>query len=127
MNVKNAHTHTRWRQWNEHKMETERGGNGDGGGDPRTTRGGNGSGDGNENSGGNGNGDGVEDRIGEGRGEGKKRKKPHKNFRRDVGNGRDLGVKRKKRRRESIGSVAADPDNLENRKEQGGKHKAFRA
>ena len=47
-----------------------------------------------------GNGDGNEDRIGQGGGEAKKRKKPHKSCRRDVGNGGDLGVKRKKRRQE---------------------------
>ena len=36
-----------------------------------------------------------------------------------MGNGIDLGEKIKKRRQESIGSVAADPDNLENSKEAG--------
>ena len=36
---------------------------------------------------GNGNGNGNEDRVGEGVGEAKKRKKPHKNWRRHVGNG----------------------------------------
>ena len=35
----------------------------------------------------------------------------------------DMGRKRKKRRQESVGSVAANPDNLENSKEVGGKHK----
>ena len=39
----------------------------------------------------------------------------------------DLGRKRKKRRQESVGSVAANPDNLENSKEVGGKHKVPRA
>ena len=49
----------------------------------------NGSGDGNESCSGDGNGDedgdgdGNEDGIGEGRGEAKKRKKPHKNGRRN--------------------------------------------
>ena len=43
----------------------------------------------------------------------KKRKKPHKSCRCDVGNGADLGRKReKKRRQEMVHSVAADPDNL---------------
>ena len=50
----------------------------------------------------------------------KKHKKTSKNCRRDVGNGGDLGGKRKKRRQERVGSVAADPDNLENSKEAGG-------
>ena len=79
------------------------GGNGDGAGTGVETRGrtqggnGDGSGDGNESSSGdgngdedNGNGDGNEDGIGEGRGEAKKRKKPHRNWRRHVGNGGDL-------------------------------------
>ena len=38
-----------------------------------------------------GNGDRDEDGIGEGGRETKNRKKPHKSFRRDVGNGGDLG------------------------------------
>ena len=36
------------------------------------------------------------------------------------GNGGDLGGKRKTRRQERVGSVAANPDNLENRKEARG-------
>ena len=36
-----------------------------------------------------------------------------------VGNGRDLSGKRKTRRQERVGSVAGNPDNLENRKEAG--------
>ena len=44
----------------------------------------------------------------------------HKRCRRDGGNGGDLGRKKKKRRQENVGSVAADPDNLENNKESGG-------
>ena len=86
---------------------------------------GDGSGDGNESSSGDGNGDedgngnGNEDGIGEGGREAKKRKKSH-NCRRNVGNKGDLGGKRKKRRQESVGSVAADPDNLEKRKEAAG-------
>ena len=68
-------------------------GNGDGGGDPWNNTGNeDGSGDGNENSSGHGNG--------EGGGEAKKRNK--------------------KRRLERIGSIAADPDNLENRNKAGG-------
>ena len=81
---------------------------------------GDGSGDGNESSSGDGNGDGNEDEIGEGGGEAKKRKKPHKSCRRYVRNGKDLGWKRKKRRQERVGSVAANPDNLENSKEARG-------
>ena len=72
----------------------------DGGGDPWTNTGWDqdGSGDGNESSSGDGNGDedgngngdedgngnGNGDRIGKGKGEVKKRKKPHKNCRRDL-------------------------------------------
>ena len=59
--------------------------------------------------------------IGEGGGEAKKRKKPHKSCRRDVGNGGALGGNRKKCRQENVGSVAADPAN------QGGKRKALMA
>ena len=72
---------------------------------------GNGSGDGNESNSGVGNGD--EDRIGEGEGEAKKRKKPHKTCRRHVRNRGDLGGKRKTRRKERVGPVASNPDNLE--------------
>ena len=44
----------------------------------------------------------------------------------DVGNGRDLC--RQQRRQERISPVAANPDNLENRKEAGGgKHRVPRA
>ena len=87
---------------------------------------GDGSGDGNESTSGDGNGDesgngdGHEDGIGEGGGETKKRKKPHKSCRHDVGNGRHLGGKRKQRREEGVGSVAADEDNLEKSKEARG-------
>ena len=42
-----------------------------------------------------GNGDGNKDRIGDGRGGLKKRKNPHKNCRRDVGNGVYLDGKKK--------------------------------
>ena len=64
-------------------------GNGDGSGD------GNESSSGDGNGGEDGNGDGNEDGIGEGGGEAKKRKKPRKSCRRDVGNGGDLDRKRK--------------------------------
>ena len=47
-------------------------------------------------------------------------KEPHKSFRRYVGNGGDLIGKRKKCRKERVGSVAANPDNLESNKEAGG-------
>ena len=77
---------------------------------------GDGNGDGSEDSNGDGNADednGNEDRIGEGGRKAKKRKKPQKSCRRQVGNGGDLGGKRKKGRKERVGSVAANPDNLE--------------
>ena len=72
---------------------------------------------------GNGDGDednGNEDRIGEGGREAKKRKKPQNSCRRHAGNGGDLGGKRKKCRKEKVGSVAANPNNLESNKEAGG-------
>ena len=106
-------------------------GNGDGTGtgtgveSPGRTQDGNGegSGDGNENNSGDGNGDengnGNEDRIEEGGGEAKKRKKPHKTCRRHVGNGGDLGGKNKTRRKERVGAVVANLDNLEKNKEAG--------
>ena len=61
-------------------------------------------------------------RIGLGRAEGrqKKRKKPQNSCRRRAGNGGDTGGKRKKCRKERVGSVAANPDNLESNKEAGG-------
>ena len=90
--------------------------NGNGDGSEDGNEGSRGDGDGDEK----GNGDVDEDRIGEGGGEAKKRKKPHKSCRRHVENGQDLGGKRNKRRHESIDSVAADPDNLEIRKEAEG-------
>ena len=88
---------------------------------------GTGAGTGNESSSGDGNGDEDgngdrnEDGIGEGGREANKRKKPHRSCRRNVGNGGDLDGKRKTRRRERVGSVAANPDNLENSKEAEGK------
>ena len=74
---------------------------------------------------GDGNGDdddgnGDENRIGEGGREAKKRKKPQSSCRRRAGNGGDTGGKRKKCRKERVGSVAANPDNLESNKEAGG-------
>ena len=94
-------------------------GNGDGNGDGSedSSRGGNGDED---------NGNGNEDRIGEGGREAKKRKKPQ-SCRRNAGNGGDLGGKRKTCGKERVGSVAANPDNLESNKEARGEHKALRA
>ena len=79
--------------------------------------------DGSEDCSGDGNGDdnnGIENRIGEGGREAKKRKKPHNSCRRRAGNGGDMGGKRKKCRKERVGSVAANPDNLRSNKEAGG-------
>ena len=112
-------------------------GNGDGGGDGagtgtgtgvgtrrRTPDGnGDGDGDGSEDCSGDGNGDndnGNENRIGESGREVKKRKKPHNSCRRRAGNGGDTGGKRKQCRKERVGSVAANPDNLGSNKEAGG-------
>ena len=122
-------------------------GNGDGSGDGaetgtgtgvgtrrRTPDGiGDGNGDGSEDSSADGNGDddngnGNENRIGEGGREAKKRKKPQNSCRRRAGNGGDTGEKRKKCRKKRVGSVAANPDNLESAtREQGGEHKILRA
>ena len=55
--------------------------------------------------------------IGKGGREPKKRKKPHKSSRRYVRNGGHVGGKREKRRQERVGSVADNPDNVENRNE----------
>ena len=84
---------------------------------------GDGNGDGNEDCSGDGNGNddnGNEDRIGGGGREVKKRKKPQNSCRRRAGNGGDMGGKRKKCRKERVGSVAANPDNLGSNKEAGG-------
>ena len=86
---------------------------------------GDGNGDGSEDSSGDGNGDedngnGNEDRVGEGEREAKKRKKPQNSCRRQVVNGEDLGGKRKKCRKERVGPVAANSDNLESNKEAEG-------
>ena len=97
----------------------------------RRTLDGNGDGDGDrsEDCSGDGNGDddnGNENRIGEGGREAKKRKKPQNRCRRRAGNGGDMGGKRKKCRKERVGSVAANPDNLRSNKEAGGEHKVLR-
>ena len=84
---------------------------------------GDGNGDGSEDSSGDGNGDddnGNENRIGEGGREAKKRKKPQNRCRRRAGNGGDTGGKRKTCRKERVGSVAANPDNIESNKQAGG-------
>ena len=86
---------------------------------------GDGNGDGSEGSNGDGNGDedngnGNKDRVEEGGREAKKCKKPQKSCRRQVRNGGDLCGKKKKCRKERIGSVAANPDNLESNKEAEG-------
>ena len=70
---------------------------------------------------------GIKNRIGEGGREAKKRKKPQNSCRRRAGNGGDMGGKRKKCRKERVGSVAANPDNLGSNKEAGGEHKVLRA
>ena len=88
-------------------------GNGDGNGDISEDSSGDGNGD-------DDNGNGNENRIGEGGREVKKRKKPQNTFRRRAGNGGDTGGKRKKCRKERVGSVTANPDNLESNKEAGG-------
>ena len=91
-------------------------GNGDGNGDGSEDI----SGDGNGGDD-NGNGNGNENRIGEGGREAKTRKKPQNSCRRCAGNGRDTGGMRKKCRKERVGSVAANLDNLEsNKKAEGG-------
>ena len=83
-----------------------------------------GDGDGSEDSSGDGNrdednGNGNEGRIEEGGREVKKCKKPQNSCRRPAGNGGDTGGKRKKCRKERVGSVAANPDNLESGNEAG--------
>ena len=110
-------------------------GNGDGSGDGagtgtgvgirRRTPDGNGDGNGDvsEDCSGDGNGDddnGNENRIGEGGRGTKKRKKPQNSCRRRAGNGGHMGGKRNKCRKERVGSVAANSDNLGSNKETGG-------
>ena len=106
-------------------------GNGDGSGDgPGTGTGtgvgtrrrtldgnGDGNGDGSGDSSGDGNGDDDngswnEKMIGEGGREAKKRKKPQNSYRRSAGNGGDTDGNRNKCRKDRVGSVAANPDNL---------------
>ena len=85
---------------------------------------GDGDGDGSEDCSEDGNGDddnGNENGIGEGGREAKKRKKPQNRCRRRAGNGEDMGGKRKKCRKGRVGSVAANPDNLESNNEAGGR------
>ena len=88
------------------------------------TQDGNGNRDGSEDCSGDGNGDddnGIENRIGEGGREAKKRKKPQNSCRCRAGNGGDMSGKRKKCRKERVGSLAANPDNLgSNNKARGG-------
>ena len=65
---------------------------------------------------------GTGTRTGSGRAEERRKsaKKPYKSCRRrDVETG-ETWVDRKQRRQEKAGSIAANPDNLENRKEAGG-------
>ena len=84
---------------------------------------GDGNGDVSEDCSGDGNGDddnGNENRIGEGGRGTKKRKKPRLSCRRRAENGGDMGGKRKKCRKERVGSVAANSDNLGSNKEAGG-------
>ena len=100
-------------------------GTGTGVGTRRRTPDGNGDGNGDrsEDCSGDGNGDdgnGNENRIGEGGREAKKRKKPQNSCRRRAGNRGDMGRKRKKCRKERVGSVAANSDNLGSNKEAGG-------
>ena len=64
-------------------------------------------------------------RTGEGGGEAKTCKKPYKSCRRDVGHEGDLDGSRNKRRQESAGLVAADPDHLEDNKEEGGEEQVI--
>ena len=52
--------------------------------------------------------------------EAQKRKKPHNSCRRRAGNRGDTGGKIKICRKERVGSVAANPDNLESNKEAEG-------
>ena len=80
-----------------------------------------GNGDGSEDCSGDGDGDnGNENRIGEGGREAKKLKKPQNSCRRRAGNGVDMDGKQKKCRKERVGSVTANPDNLGSNKEAGG-------
>ena len=104
-------------------------GNGDGSGDGSGDGAGTGTGTGvgirrrTPDGNGDGNGDddnGNENRIGEGGRGTKKRKKPQHSCRRRAGSGGDMGGKRKKCRKERVGSVAANSDNLGSNKEAEG-------
>ena len=111
-NLINTHTHT-----------TKERGMGTGTGVETRRRTQDGNGDGSEDSSGDGNRDEDnvnEDRIGEGGREAKKRKKPQNSCRRHVGNGGNLDGKRGKCKKERLGPVAANPDNLDINKEAGG-------
>ena len=107
-------------------------GTGTGVGIRRRTPDGNGDGNGDVSEDCSGDGDGDEDngnenRVGEGGRGIKKRKKPQNSCRRRAGNGGDMGGKRQKCRKERVGSVAANSDNLGSNKEAGGEHKVLRA
>ena len=65
-------------------------------------------------------GNGKENRIGEGGREAKKRKKSQNSCRRRAANGGDTGGKGKKCRKERVGSVAANLDDLESNEEAAG-------
>ena len=65
--------------------------------------------------------------MGTGIGSGRVKERPQNSCRRRAGNGGDTWGKRKICRKERIGSVAANPDNLESSKEAGGEHKVLRA
>ena len=91
---------------------------------------GDGNGDVSEDCSGDGNGDddnGNENRIGEGVRGTNKRKKTQNSCRRRVGNGGDMGGERTKCRKERVGLVAANSDNLGSNKDAGGEHKVLRA
>ena len=84
---------------------------------------GDGNGDASEDCSGDGNGDddnGNENSIGGGGRGAKKRKKPQNSCRRRAGNGGNRVGKRKQCRKERVGSVAANSDNLGSNKEAGG-------
>ena len=65
-------------------------------------------------------GTGTGTRTGSGRAEERRRSARNRtSCRHGMGNGGDLGKKREKCRQESVGSVAANPDNLEHSKKPG--------
>ena len=67
-----------------------------------------------------GNGNGNEGRVGDDERQAKKRKKPLNSCRRQGENGGDFDGKRKICRKERVGPVAANSDNVESNKEAGG-------